>query len=450
MMTFLSVLLGILFLGIIVLVHEIGHFLAARWRKVDVEIFSIGLGPKIWGKEIDGIDFRISAIPFGGYVKMKGDSPSDLNLSSENTFYGTHPLNRILIAFLGPFFNYLFAIIVITIILMVGFKTVGFLPRVYVDTSKGINYFALAGVKSGDVVKKIEGKEIRTFQEIDAVLVYKMDQNVEITFERDGKEFTTKVYIPKNYVNNEGGLGISFAAKPIVGNVFKDSPSERAGLKSGDVILSIDGRKITFFNEISEIVSESGGKELSITILRDGKRLSLEVQPKFDERAKRYIIGVAPKIQETEIIVTERKETNPVVALIKGVSFANEKLVELIKGIQLLLSGKIDFQSSVAGPIRITYFLSSAIENQVAIQNLLIVVAIISMAIGIFNLIPFPGLDGWHIVLSSIEAITRRKPSPSTIKVIETIGFAAIIALIIFVLFNDIFNLLVRDLKLFR
>lgn len=450
METFLSILVGILFLGVIVFVHELGHFLVAVWRKVDVEIFSIGMGPRIWGKNINGIDFRISAIPFGGYVKMKGDSPSDVNTTAENTFYGTKPTNRIIIAFAGPFFNYLFAVVLISAILFFGFKSVGFIPRVYVDTSKGINYFALAGIKSGDIIKKIDGKEIRTFQEIDATLVYKMDQNVEITIERDGQEITTKVYIPKNYINNEGGLGISFAVKPVIGNISKGSPAEKVGLKEGDVILQVNSRRIYYFNEIREVISESQGKEISVIVLRGNDKLTLKVQPQFDEKLKSYVIGISPKIQDDEIIIIERKESNPINAFIKGFEFANEKLLEVIKGMQLLFSGKIDFQSSVAGPIRITYFLSSAIQNQIAIQNILILVAIISMAIGIFNLIPFPGLDGWHIVLSSIEGITRKKPSPSVITVIETIGFVAIITLIVFVLFNDIFNLLVRDLKLFR
>ncbi len=450
MLTFVSILIGILFLGVIVLVHEFGHFIVARWRKVDVEIFSIGMGPKIWGKEINGVDFRISAIPFGGYVKMKGDNVSDLNTSDSNTFYGTKPSNRILIAFSGPFFNYVFAVIVVSFIFFIGFKSVGFLPRVYVDTSKGINYFALAGIKSGDVIKKINGKSINSFQEIDYVLVYNMDQNVDVVFERDGKEFSVKVYIPKNYINNEGGLGISFAAKPVIGSVFSGSPAEEVGLKEGDKILRINGKEILFFNDIASVISESKGEEIVIDIARNSQKLTVKVKPKFDEKNKRYVIGISPKVFDDEVVVTERKVSNPFLAFVEGFNFTNGKLFEILKGLQLMITGKIDVQSSVAGPIRITYFLSSAIENQMALQNILIIVAIISMAIGIFNLIPFPGLDGWHIVISSFEVIARKKPSANVIAVIETIGFVAIVFLIILVLFNDVFNLVVRDLKLFR
>ncbi|MGC8964124.1 MAG: RIP metalloprotease RseP [Brevinematia bacterium] len=449
MITIASIAIGILFLGLIVLVHEFGHFLVAKWRKIDVEIFSIGFGPKIWSKNINGVDFRISIIPFGGYVKMKGDNPNDINPEDKNTFYGTNPMNRILTAFAGPFFNYLFALIIVTIIFIVGFKTVGLVPRIYIETSKGINYFSIAGMKSGDLIKKIDDKEIKSFQQIDSILIYKMDQNVEITFERDGKIQSTTVYIPKNYINNEGGLGISVALKPIIGSVINGSPAEQAGLKEKDVILKVNDRDISFFNEASEIIRKSD-KEVKLTILRDNKELIVKIKPKFDEKNKIYYIGITPYIPEEYVVVTEKKITNPILGFIESFNFVNEKLIQIIKSMQLLFSGKIDFQSSIAGPIRITYFLSNAIENQVAIQNLLIIVAVISMAIGIFNLIPFPGLDGWHIVISSFEIITKKKPSPTVIGVIETVGFIAIVLLTIFVLFNDIFNLLVRDLKIFR
>lgn len=449
MMTVFSILIGILFLGLIVLVHEFGHFVVAKWRKIDVEVFSIGFGPRIWGKNINGVDFRVSAIPFGGYVKMKGDNPSDVNIEDKNTFYGTSPINRILTAFAGPFFNYLFALVTVTIIFFIGFKTVGLVPRIYIETSKGINYFSIAGMKSGDVIKKIDGEEVKSFQQIDLILIYKMDQNVDITFERDGQLQTTKVYIPKNYINNEGGLGISVALKPIVGNIVKGSPAEEVGLKEKDVIIKVNDKKIFFFNEVSEMIRKDE-KEVKLTILRDGNEIEVKVKPKFDQKNKIYYIGVTPYIPEEDTVINERKITNPILGFMESFNFVNDKLVGIIKGMQLLFSGKIDFQSSVAGPIRITYLLSNAIENQIALQNLLIIVAVISMAIGIFNLIPFPGLDGWHIVISSVEGIINRKPSPMVIGVIETIGFIAIIILTVFVLFNDVFNLLVKDLKIFR
>jgi len=149
-------------------------------------------------------------------------------------------------------------------------------------------------------------------------------------------------------------------------------------------------------------------------------------------------------------VVMEEKESDIISAFIKGFSFSNQKLVEVVDGMRLLFTGKIDFQSSVAGPVRIVYYMSNFIQSKVALQNLLILVAVISMAIGIFNLIPFPGLDGWHIVISGVEAIMRKKPSTAIINIIETVGFITIILLSIFVVFNDIFNIIFRDLKLFK
>ncbi len=166
--------------------------------------------------------------------------------------------------------------------------------------------------------------------------------------------------------------------------------------------------------------------------------MKIKVKPEFDGKNRIYYIGITPYIPEEDTVISEKKITNPILGFIESFSFVNGKLIEIVKSMQLLFSGKIDFQSSVAGPIRITYLLSNAIENQIAFQNLLIIVAVTRMAVGIFNLIPFPGLDGWHIVISSVEGIIRRKLSPAAIGVIETIGFITIILLTIFVFFNDI------------
>ncbi len=450
METLISIIVALLFLSLIVLVHELGHFIVAILSKVKVEIFSIGFGPRIWGFKAGDVDFRISAIPLGGYVKMKGDNPSDANTEDPNSFYGTNPYKRALIALAGPLGNYLLAVIISSIILFTGYTIIGIKPQIYIEKSKGVNYFSLAGLQTGDVIKKINGKEIKTYQQIESTLVYLMDQNVEVIFERSGKEMTNRVYIPKNFINLEGGLGISMFIPPIIGNTIKGSPAEEVGLRSNDVILKINNTKVSSFNQASEIIRENGKNKIKITVLREGKEMTFDVQPKFDEKNKRFYIGIVPKVPEEMTIIIEEKESNILSAFVKGFGFANQKLVEVINGMKLLFTGKIDFQSSVAGPIRIVYYMSNFIQSKIALQNLMILVAVISMAIGIFNLIPFPGLDGWHIVISGVEAVTRKKPSPEAIGIIETIGFIAIVLLSIFIIFNDIFNIIFRDLKLFR
>jgi len=450
MATLISITVALLFLSLIVLVHEFGHFIVAILSKVEVEIFSIGFGPRIWGFKSGNVDFRISAIPFGGYVKMKGDNPSDANVEDPASFYGAGPYKRALIALAGPLGNYLLAVVISSIILFTGYTIIGTQPKIYIEKSKGVNYFSLAGLQTGDVIKKIDGKEIKTYQKIEATLVYLMDQNVEIIFERNGKEMTNRVYIPKNFINIEGGLGISMFLPPIIGDVIKGSPAQEIGLKSNDVILKINDTKVSSFNQASEIIRENGKNEIKVTVIREGKNLTFSVKPKFDEKNQRFYIGIVPKIPEEMTVVMEEKESDIISAFIKGFSFSNQKLVEVVDGMRLLFTGKIDFQSSVAGPVRIVYYMSNFIQSKVALQNLLILVAVISMAIGIFNLIPFPGLDGWHIVISGVEAIMRKKPSTAIINIIETVGFITIILLSIFVVFNDIFNIIFRDLKLFK
>ncbi len=441
-----SIFLAILALGIIILVHEFGHFIAARLSGVKVEIFSIGFGPRVFGIKVKDVDYRVSLIPLGGYVKMYGDNPNDVNTQDPSSFYGAKPYKRAFIAFAGPFGNYFLALFISFLILMIGYKTVGYKPKVYVDNSISINYFALAGIRTGDLILKVGNEDVKTYQEFYYKLIYHMDENVEIIYQRGDQIFTNKVYIPKNFINLPEGIGIQEYLPPVVGKVEENKPAYLSGLKSNDIIISVNGKKVSTFNEVSREISLSDGKEVVLGIIRENKFYNIKVTPIYDERMKKYIIGIGFVVDKDFLVENLVKETNVLKAVYRAFIDTNNRILEIFGQISLLFSGKVDFQSSVAGPIRITYFLSN-ISN---IYVFLLIAAFISLAIGIFNLFPIPGLDGWHIVISSVELIIGRKPSQRVITVIETIGFISILFLAVLIIFNDIFNIIFRDLKLFN
>lgn len=340
-------------LSILVFIHELGHFLAARFFGVKVHVFSIGFGKKLLSKEFKGTTWQFSLIPLGGYVKMKGqdDSKPTLNEEGEDSYNNKSPWQRIIILFAGPFANFALAAVL---------------------------YFAIALMGSNSL-------------------------------------------------------------SPTIGKILENSPASQSGLQINDEILRINEKEITTWDDIGHYIKNSQGP-LKFYVKRENSVRTFVINPHvsdaqniFREKIKKRMIGISPAPKVVTIY------HNPIEAL----GFAFDKTVESSKmiflGVQKLLQGIIP-SSEVGGVITIGQVISDA--SQSGIIALFSIMALISVNLGVLNLLPIPALDGGHIMFNLYEMITRRKPSDRVFMILTIAGWVILASLMLLGIVNDINRLL--------
>ena len=382
-MTLLNIVIGLLGLGIVVFIHELGHFLAARLCKIEVEAFSIGWGTPILKKKIGDVEYRIGIFPIGGYCKFKGAADYGGNEYKEawelhkkgekpakGSFLGTSPQARILTCFAGPAFNFIFAIFLLSIIWGIGFEYPDFENRIAL------------------VSERIEQTELIE----DAPL---------------------ELY-----------------------------PADIAGLKTGDRITEINGKPISYYNEMREIIILNPNKELELTVEREGEPTQkITITPILNKSNGGGQIGVIPYSSNYEMIHTPKY--NLFTAIGRGAQECWSFLVMNVKSFKLLFMG-IDLTQAVSGPARITYMMGEIATqgyNQglgTALRGFAQFISLISIALCVMNLLPLPIIDGGMIILYFVELIRKKPAHPKVISIFQGAGMAIICILMVFALFGDI------------
>ena len=444
-----TVLLFIVVLGPLIFFHELGHFLVARLFGVGVEKFSLGFGPRLFGKKIGRTDYRLSLIPLGGYVKMVGDEP-DTDLPPEDlpfSFTHKHVFKRSLIVFAGPFFNAVLALMIFcSILYMNGIDTI--IPVIRkVDSNSPAD---LAGLKLNDRIVAIDGTPVASWRDINAILDESTGEPKEIDVVRD--EVPLRIALtPKRaiYTDLYGDevpyyeFGISGVAEPlaIVGIVMEKMPAALAGLKEGDRIVAIDEHPIVYWREMQKIVTESGGKTLRFKVRRQTDALVIDITPELVK--DRNFIGISSKIyrigiQLPDLVPEEDKMTIELTlgaSLKRGFGFLGQVGRAFFDFLKKAVKGKVS-RELVGGPIRIAQMAQQSAE--MGMSQLFYFVAAISLQLAILNLLPIPVLDGGHLLFYCIEAI---KGGPLSVRARETaqqIGLFLLLLLMVFVLYNDI------------
>ncbi|WP_139493162.1 RIP metalloprotease RseP [Campylobacter armoricus] len=342
-----SFLVTLLVISFLIFFHELGHFLAAKHMKVDVEIFSIGFGKAVFKKTYKNTEYRLSALPFGGYVKLKGQD--DLNPSKKNyepNSYNTlNPLARIYILFAGPFFNFFLAFLL---------------------------YIAI------------------------------------------------------------GFLGIQKIA-PIIGNIAPNSAAQKANLQIGDKILAINGVKIQSFEEISKLVHT---KPITLNIERDDKIINIILTPQIDQgynefyqKVQKPLIGIAPK---NEFVTIYHQGID---SLKYAYNISIEASMLIFKGLAKIISGELDAKN-MGGIITMVDITSKAANTSIVV--LFLITALISINLGVLNLLPIPALDGGHILFNLYELIFKKEVPKICFEYLSYFGMALLLSLMIFVTYNDI------------
>jgi len=428
----MSLIAFLVLVGILVWVHEFGHFLMAKLFRVKVEIFSIGFGPPLFRKQWGETVYQVATIPLGGYVKLYGEEE---NLRDPRAFSSKKPWQKILIAFGGPLFNFLFTIFVFALVYTVGVEVPKYLKEpVVIGYVQENSIASKVGLKPGDKILKIDGYEVRKWEDLRDILIkLSLDGVKETTLfvERNGKVLELKVKVPDVQKGEE--LGIASLVKPVVGAVKKGSPAEQVGIKPGDLILEVNGKKIRTWYELVEEIRKSQGSPVKLKILRNGKVIEKEIIPAKDPKTGNYFIGLYPKTET----VLERKPF--VEAINSAVTRTWELTLLTLKIIAGLITGKVSFRT-LGGPIAIAQIAGQAAQS--GIIPFLAIMAFISLQLGIFNLIPLPVLDGGLIVLFAIEWIRGKPLSEKFKEYWQRVGLVIIITLTIFVFINDILRLL--------
>jgi regulator of sigma E protease len=432
-------------LGILVAFHELGHFLAARWVGVKVLKFSLGFGPKLFGRQVGETEYLLSAIPLGGYVKLFGEDETEAVTPDDRRRSFAHQglWGKVLIVAAGPGFNFILAYLIFAAWLSTGytlpvpsFKDIAPVIEAVAADSPA----ATAGLMVGDQIKKINGRDIATRVELlDAAAKGKgAPLNLEIL--RDGRtETLTITPIPtpgQTSTSEEPGyyLGIE-EVPPIVNEVVPGKPAATAGFKEGDRVLSIEGTPIHTWTQMTGLVKESPGKPLHVEVLRENHRVSLTVTP---ARETSTVNGQTVEVGKIGIAGPDRslmKSANPLAAAYNGLE-ATWKWTELtVIGLYKMIVGDIS-SKNIGGPLTI-----AKISGEAAAQgpsNVVFLIALLSINLGVLNLLPIPILDGGHLLFFLIEGILRKPLGERQREVAQQVGLVLLVGVMIFAFWNDL------------
>jgi regulator of sigma E protease len=452
-MLIVTILLGLIGLGVVVVVHELGHFAAARAMGVEVEAFSVGWGPKLAGFTRGKTEWRFSALPIGGYCKMKGEESFRKALEEKaaelprdaGSFYGAAPWRRIVISLAGPFANVIFALIVFMAVSTIGYSYPTFPNRIVLLSEFDLGGPRLAsypadaaGLKSGDRIVSIEGKEVRDFSDLLEGITLSANKPISLRIERDGVVYEKTVTPMLNRETGGGLMGVSYWADPVVGEVAKGSAAQIAGIASGDRIVSIDGKAVRHAIEAQSTLGGAKPELSRFVVEREGKRIEMNVILSWDSQG-RSNLGLSFRTQTHEI----RGAASLGAAIASGFRETQSTFSATLKGLGSLFMG-VDLLKALSGPARITYMVGqSAAEGiqrsaQGGLAMPLNFLAFLSISLFIMNLLPIPALDGGQILMFVVEGVRRRALRPITIYRYQTIGAVFILAIFVFASIGDL------------
>lgn len=438
-------------LGVLVAFHELGHFLAARWVGVKVLKFSLGFGPKLFGRQMGETEYLLSAIPLGGYVKLFGEDEAEATTQEDRARSFAHKglWGKVLIVAAGPGFNFILAYFIFAGWLATG--TPLFVPT-FQDLTPDIEAMVpgspadVAGIQVGDRVSRVNGEVISTRTELFDAVAKSKGQALTLEIKRDGQIKTVKVtptIAPGQQTSTqEPGyyLGVE-EAPPLVTSVMQSSPAAKAGLQTGDHVVSIDGLTIHTWSQMTGIVKESPNRQLQVEVLREGHRISLAVTPSVE---KAMVNGQSVDIGKIGISGPGRsimRSSTPLLSLYDGLG-ATWGWTELTAiGLYKMVVGDIS-SKNIGGPLTIANISGEAASQ--GASSVVFLIAILSINLGVLNLLPIPILDGGHLLFFLIEGILRKPLGERQREIAQQAGLVLLVGVMIFAFWNDLERIFIR------
>src|SRR5579859_282366 len=435
LINFLIALVAVAFvLGVMILVHEFGHYAVAKLCGVRVDVFSLGFGKRLLGFRRGDTDYRISALPLGGYVKMAGENPMEARTGEPGEFMSHPRWQRLLIAVAGPTMNILLAVGIVTGVFMVHYSHDWYLDQpARVGWVEDNSPAAKAGIKPGDLIVQIDGMSNPLWEDAKAKIAISPGQPVPLSIVRGGETLNATV-IPNTFGPSRiGDAGIDPAAGVTVEGLEANMPAAQAGIRQGDELLTINGIELRSIRQLTHFLEEDHGKPVEITARHSGKVFTYQMTPVLaadGEGSQRYRIGFVPGVRQQVDKLSFSQ------ALSRSVNQNKKYAMLLIELVQKMVEKKVSVRM-MSGPIDIAR-VSGEAAREPGWTPLLLLMAGISLNLGIFNLFPIPILDGGVILLLLIEGLMRRDIS---LHIKERIYQAAFVFLVLFaamVIFNDI------------
>jgi len=435
-------------LGVLIFVHEAGHFLLAKLLGVKVLKFSLGFGPKILGRKFGETEYQLSAVPLGGYVKMLGqeDMPSEeeeIPEAEKHRAYNFQPVwKRLAIVFSGPLFNLLFAAFVFVLIFISGVPV----PLPDIGNVQEKSPAATAGLMTGDRVAQINGNKVESWQDIYGAMNDNPGKTLLFVVRRNDRVVEVQVRPEKKADKNIFGeekedwfIGIEPLVLPVAGEVMKGSRAAEGGLLKGDRILEIEGTVLKTWQDMTALIHASPEKPLRFKIQRAGQLMDMTITPKKEtyktpdgEEKAIGLIGIKPEGNDfikkyglPEAVSLGLKRTWDISAL---------TLISMLKLIQRVIPS-----NTIGGPIMI--FQMAGEQASQGALNFFTFMAVISINLGVLNLLPIPILDGGHILFLGIEAVRRRPLNENVIMIAQRVGLVLLLSLMAFAFYNDIVRL---------
>ncbi len=428
-----TVLSFLVVLGILIFIHELGHFAIAKFSGVGVEQFSLGFGPKLIGFTYGETEYKISILPLGGFVKMVGESVDEEVSEEDKERSFTHkPIGyRAAIVAAGPIMNLILAAVLLTVIFMIGVNVPAYrdkIPEVGFVTEDEAG--GRAGLKTGDLVESVNGKPIEKWGSFYNSILLSPEKPLLLKVRRDGKVFETTL-TPEGSKSGAGIGGVFPPMKPKIGALSEKYPAIEAGMLVGDLITKIDGVPITHWAELEGIIQHDGTERV-FTVDRGGKEITLTIKPLLNKERNVFLIGVG---KADEMIF---KKYGFVKSTKEGFRTAVNMTVNVVTMLKGLVLGDYSIKT-LGGPIMIAQVTGKAVER--GLTPFLLFVAFLSLQLGIINLFPIPVLDGGHLVFFGIEFLRGKPLSERIISASQQVGVVMLIALMAFVTWNDIARL---------
>ncbi|MDM8554440.1 RIP metalloprotease RseP [Desulfococcaceae bacterium HSG7] len=441
----------IIVLGVLIFVHELGHFIVARLCGVGVEKFSLGFGPRLIGRKIGRTDYRISAIPLGGYVKMVGDEP-DSEIAPEDiaiAFDYKSVWKRILIVAAGPVSNFLLAVFIFWVLYLVHgiehLKPV--VEQIQTETTL-ITSNDVEGFQKGDIITAIENEPVKSWTDVVQRVEASKGRTLAFTVKRGNSGYvinvTPQLEKSQNLFGEEiqkYGIGVSPfpAITPTIGEVRKNTPAMRAGLQAGDRIITIDGTAVKSWKEMAKVISACNGRKLELEVQRAEKRIATQITPELwpdtnnvGEKIKRYMIGITA-VNVPPQTFTER--LNPLRAAVESIARTYEITELTVLSIVKIFQNKIS-SKTIGGPIMIAEMAGQRAKE--GILSFVFFIALLSVNLGLINLFPIPVLDGGHLLFFTIESLKGSPLSMKAREISQQAGVCVLLALMVFIFYNDI------------